>query len=295
MKSLNIVIVNYNSSDYLERCLRSVRSQTAMDDLRVTVVDNGSKDADWSLLRGRHPEVSFILNPRNLGFSVACNQGIRACPARFYLLLNPDTLILDSAIDKTLAYLEARPRVGIAGCRVKNPDGTLQLASRRSIPRPSTALFRLLGLSRLFPKSRLLAGYNLTYLDEDQTHPVEAVSGSFLMFRHELLEEIGGLDEDFFLYGEDLDFCRRALDRGWAVHYFAGASVIHFKRRSSSRDVEAANRHYYDSMKIYYRKHFASQSGRLKNAAVLAAIDVLRHGKRLAQAVTGKREVGSRD
>ncbi len=295
MKRLAVIIVNYNSSDYLVGCLESVRAQTKVANFQVVVVDNASSDADWERLRRAHGEVEFILNRDNVGFSTACNQGIRSCPAEFYLLLNPDTIVLDSAIDKTLAFLSSQPRVGICGCRVKNEDGSLQLASRRSIPTPSMALYRFLGLSRLFPQSRRLAGYNLTYLDPERSHPVEAVSGSFLMFRHQVLSEIGGLDETFFLYGEDLDFCRRASDKGWGIFYFAGAEILHYKRRSSSRHSHVATFHYYDAMKIFYRKHHAPHSNPLTNATVLLGIEALYLGRRFRHWILGKRQVGSKD
>ncbi len=295
MKQLAVVIVNYNSTDYLRKCLESVRSQTRTPRLQVVVVDNASSDADWDSFRIRYPDTLFILNTDNLGFSAACNQGIRACQADYYLLLNPDTVILESAIDKTLRFLAAQPQVGIVGCRVRNQDGSLQRASRRSIPTPATALYRLVGLSRLFPRSRRLAVYNLTYLDEDQSHPVEAVSGSFLMFRRQLLQDIGGLDEAFFLYGEDLDFCRRATEKGWRVYYFAGADVLHFKRRSSSRHARDANRHFYQAMKIFYRKHQAPRSNWLTNTIVLAGIDLLSVARRIQHRISGKQEVGSKE
>lgn len=295
MTRLSVIIVNYNSTDYLEKCLESVRSQTRIPGLHVVVIDNASSDADWGSLEKRHSDVQFILNTENVGFSTACNQGIRACQAECYLLLNPDTVILDSAIDKTLEFLSSNPKAGIVGCRVRNENGTLQLASRRSIPTPATALYRILGLSRLFPGNRKLASYNLTYLDEDRSYPVEAVSGSFLMFRHQVLLDIGGLDEAFFLYGEDLDFCRRATDKGWQVHYFAGADVLHYKRRSSSKHPRAATLHYYDAMRIFYKKHQAPHSNPLTNAAVLAGIRVLSVVRRLQQRISGKSEVGSKE
>lgn len=293
MKDLAVVIVNYNSTSFLENCLRSIQEQSRIARMQVVVVDNASADADWEEVKSRHPRVEFILNSRNLGFAAACNQGIRACPARYYLLLNPDTLILDSALDKTLNFLESNPAAGIAGCRVLNPDGSLQRASRRAIPRPSIAFYRLLGLSRLFPDSARFARYNFSHLDERRTHRVEAVSGSFLMFRAELLKDAGYLDESFFLYGEDLDFCFRALKKGWAVYYFAEAETIHHKRRSSSQDVKAATRHFYQAMKIFYRKHYAGRSNALQNTVVLFGIECLYLAARLRQLLFRDAGVGS--
>ncbi len=176
---------------------------------------------------------------------------------------------------------------------ILNPDGTLQLASRRSIPRLSTALYRFLRLSLLFPRSKVLAAYNLTFLDEDSVHEVEAVSGSFLMFRAALLEGDGFLDESFFLYGEDLDFCYRALQKGWKVLYYPGAKITHFKRRSSHRRTRKSTYHYYEAMGIFYRKHYGTQSSLLKNTLVLAGIRLLYWSVLLRTTITGRKDVGS--
>ena len=293
MTELTIVIVNYNTTDYLDQCLESVARETHRCHFRVVVVDNASTDQDVAVLKENHPTIDLLRNQENLGFATACNQGIRLCPASYYLLLNPDSLILDGAIDRSLEFLRSRSDVGIVGCRVLNPDGTLQLASRRSIPRLSTALYRLLRLSLLFPRSKVLARYNLTFLDEDSVHEVEAVSGSFLMFRAALLEKDGFLDESFFLYGEDLDFCYRALQKGWKVLYYPGAKITHFKRRSSHRRTRKSTYHYYEAMGIFYRKHYGAQSNPFKNALVLAGIQLLYWSVLLRTAITGKRDVGS--
>lgn len=290
---LTVVIVNYNSADFLESCVESVFRETRTVGVKVVIVDNASRDRDFSRIRIRFPELRFILNTQNRGFAAACNQGIHLEPAHFYLLLNPDTRVLEGAIDRTLEFLETHPEAGIAGCRVENSDGSLQMASRRSIPRPSSALYRFLGLSRVFPRSPTFARYNLTYLDESTTHEVEAVSGSYLMLRHAVFAEVGGLDESFFLYGEDLDLCFRALQNGWKNYYFAGARILHYKRRSSSRDHRASAYHYYQAMEIFYRKHFHKEASTFKNLAVLLGIRLLYARERLLHAL-GRGSVGSK-
>ncbi len=295
MRELTTVIVNYDSADFLERCLASIRRETHLEGHQVVVIDNGSREPLPGALQARFPEVEFLANSANLGFSKACNQGLRAFPARHYLLLNPDTEVLEGAIDRTLGFLKSRPDAGVVGCRVLNPDGTLQKASRRAIPVPAAAFFRLSGLSRLFPGHPRLARYNLAHLDPRQTAEVEAVSGSFMMFPHDLLESIGGLDERFFLYGEDLDFCYRALGQGRRNYFFAGAQVLHYKRRSSSRDRAAANFHYHDAMRIFYRKHFREESGVLLDCLVLAGIRLLYWGSELRRRLGMSGGVGSAD
>jgi GT2 family glycosyltransferase len=296
-KRLAAVIVSYNSEGFLENCVASLRGDAPLPDLAIVIVDNASRDQGFvAQLCNHYPGLTVMLNQENLGFSKACNQGIRACPADYFLLINPDCVVRESALEKCLTYLEAHADVGIVGCRVENPDGSLQLACRRSIPRPSSAFYRLSGLGRLFPRSPRFGRYNYTYLDERATAEVEAVSGSFLMFRAKMAGEIGLLDEDFFLYGEDLDFCRRAGLKGWKVVYYPEATVTHHKRRSSSQNVAAANYHFYDAMKIFYRKHYGEESGvgRLKRRALFLAIDTLHLAARARNRLFGRSDVGSR-
>jgi len=291
---LTVVIVSYNSEAYLEDCLASVYRETAIPNVKVVVVDNASSDRRiFPLLKHRFPDLAIVYNSANLGFAQGCNHGIRAFPACSYLLLNPDCVVSDRAIEKALAYLEQTPEIGIVGCRVQNPDGSLQLACRRSIPRPSTAFYRLTGLSRLFPRSERLGRYNYTYIDDRQAHPVEAVSGSFLMFRAPVSDRIGLLDETFFLYGEDLDFCYRAMQAGWRVCYYPEAVVIHHKRGSSSQDARAGNFHFYNAMKLFYRKHYGLNAGPVKNAMVLAGIECLYRLALLRNRVFRRSDVGS--
>ncbi len=292
MTDLAIVIVSYNALALLRRCLDSVLAETALPDFSVVVVDNASSEPGFDLLPAQYPRVRFLFNRENLGFAAACNQGIRACPARFYLLLNPDTIIEDRAVDRCLQHLKASPAVGILGCRVNNPDGTLQRACRRRVPRPAQAFFRLSGLAKLLPVGRRPPDYDFQDRDPAVSHPVEAVSGSFLMFRREVLETSGPLDERFFLYGEDLDFCYRAGLAGWQVLYFADARITHTKRGSSSTNPRLANFHFYDAMRLFYLKHFAAQAGPAERAAVLTGIRLLAAWRRLRDWL-GKPEVGS--
>ncbi|RPJ57567.1 MAG: glycosyltransferase family 2 protein [Acidobacteria bacterium] len=291
---LTVVIVAYNSENYLEECLESLYRQTAVPDLKVVVVDNASADRSiFPVLQARFPDLGVLLNSENLGFATACNQGINCFPASSYLLLNPDCVVLNDAVGKCLKYLESRPEIGIVGCRVQNPDGSLQLACRRSIPRPSIAFYRLTGLSRLFSRSPRFGSYNYTFLDDRQPHPVDAVSGSFLMFRSEVAEAIGLLDQTFFLYGEDLDFCYRARQAGWIAYYYPEAAVTHHKRKSSSRDPRVNNYHFYNAMKIFYRKHYAASAGSLKERAVFLGIDCLYSLALLRNRLFGRSDVGS--
>lgn len=291
MSSLTVVIVSYNSRDFLDDCLRAVEAERAATPLEIVVVDNASTDLDVPALTKAHPGVHVIVNQSNLGFSAACNIGLRARPADFYLLLNPDCMVAEGAIAACLQFLAREKRAGIVGCRVENPDGSLQLACRRSIPTTSVALSRFFGLSRLFPRSRRFGRYNFTYLDDRLTHEVEAVSGSFLMFRSAVLEQTGGLDEQFFLYGEDLDFCFRAAKADWKVFYFADARVTHHKRQSSRQNADIANYHFYNAMKLFYRKHF--HRNRIASTVVAAGVEAAYRLSEIRRRLRARHEVGS--
>lgn len=293
MTDLSIIIVNYNSTSYLEKCLKSIRSADVDFEIRVTVVDNNSNEDHPSRLKPVFPEVEWVFNEANRGFAAACNQGLSQTPGHLYLLLNPDCVLEQETLSRCHDFLGDHPKIGILGCQVVNPDGTLQRACRRRIPTPSVALGRIVGLHRLFPGSSF-AAYNYGEKDPAESHPVEAVSGAFLLFRQEVLQDVEGLDERFFLYGEDLDFCYRASQAGWLIYYYADARATHFKRQSSSTNVEASTFHFYDAMEIFYRKHFAPDATWLSKTAITTAIRVLYGVKRLQQRVLGVHSVGSK-
>jgi GT2 family glycosyltransferase len=294
MTELAVVIVSHNALGMLRQCLDSLTSGTALPGRKVLVVDNASADPCVASLAIEYPEVEFLFNRENRGFAAACNQGIAACRARFYLLLNPDTLVEDKTLESCLDRIRTDPEVGILGCRVNNPDGSLQRACRRRIPRPAQAWVTLTGLHYLLPRNLRPPDYNFRDQDEGVEHPVEAVSGSYLMFRREVIETAGLLDEQFFLYGEDLDFCYRAGRAGWKILYFPKAQIIHAKRGSSSTNPELANFHFYDAMRLFYLKHFAPAAGILERTAVLAGIRALAAWSNLRNRL-GKPQVGAPD
>lgn len=292
MTDLSIIIVNYNSTSYLETCLKSIQSADVDFEIRVTVVDNDSNEDHPSRLKPVFPEVEWVFNEANRGFAAACNQGLAKTPGLFYLFLNPDCVFEKKTLSLCHDFLRDHSEIGILGCKVVNPDGSLQRACRRRIPTPSMALARIVGLHRLFPGSSF-AAYNYGEKDPAESHPVEAVSGAFLLLRQEVLQDVSGLDERFFLYGEDLDFCYCASQAGWLIYYYADARVTHFKRQSSSTDVEASTFHFYNAMEIFYRKHFAPDASWLSEKAVTMAIRMLYRLKRLQQRVFGVQRVGS--
>ena len=283
---LSIVIINYNSWPCLRDCLQSIPPHAGELGYEVIVVDNASTDRSAENLSAQFPEVQRIENPVNLGFSGAGNQGVHAAAGAYILLLNPDTLFVSGSLATAVRYLRTHPDVGILGAKVLNEDGSLQPACRRSIPTMRSAFFRFAGLSRLFPRSPTFAAYNLTYADEDETVDVGAVSGAFLMFPRRLIEETGPLDEQFFVYGEDLDFCLRAAKVGKRVVYWPQLVIEHLKGQSTKSRRYASLYHFYNAMWLFYRKHYYPQRSLWENSATYIGIWVLGLSRLLVSLVT---------
>ncbi|MGH7451559.1 MAG: glycosyltransferase, partial [bacterium] len=257
---VSIIIVSYNVREFLRQSLLSLRKALVELSAEIFVVDNASSDGSVDMVRQEFPEVQLIANRENLGFAAANNQALRQARGRLVVLLNPDTVVQEDTFAAIRDFMDTHPDTGMVGCKVLNPDGTLQLACRRSFPTPWVAFTRLSGLSRLFPKSRWFGRYNLTYLPEDETAEVEAISGSFMAVRREALAKVGMLDEAFFLYGEDLDWCFRMRQSGWKIHYFPGTQIVHFKGESAKQSGLDNLRLFYQAMGLFVRKHFRPDS-----------------------------------
>ena len=283
MSDLGIVVVSYNTRDLLRACLRSVYASTGDLTTKVCVVDNGSQDGSVEMVAAEFPRVHVIANVENVGYARANNQGLREfgfaghpagksaeAPA-FALLLNPDTELPPDALEGMLRFMEEHPDAGIAGPKLVLPDGSLDLACRRSLPTPAVSASRLTGLSRLFPRSRRFGRYNLTYLDPDVVAQVGSVVGAFMLVRSEAIAQAGLLDEQFFMYGEDLDWAHRIGEGGWKVYYNPGVTVLHVKR-ASSRHSPRAQIEFYRAMELFYRKHYANETSRPMHALILGAI-----------------------
>jgi GT2 family glycosyltransferase len=255
---VSICITNYNARNFLRDCLRSIYGTIDAFSFEIIVVDNYSGDGAPEMLRDEFPDVRLLINNENTGFTRPYNQAMRLTQGRYVVILNPDTLVLPNAIAELASFLDSHPEVGIVGPKVLNRDGSLQKQCRRSEARPWDAICYFSGLSRLFPHDKRFAGYLMTYLDEDLTHEAEAVSGSCMLIRREVIDQIGYLDENFFAYQEDTDYCRRARLAGWGVFYNPSAQIIHYGGEGGSkvqpfRSIIEWHRSYY----LYYRKHFA--------------------------------------
>ncbi|MFC1606952.1 glycosyltransferase [Candidatus Latescibacterota bacterium] len=258
---LSIVIVSYNVSSFLDQALITLEEAARGIEHEVFVVDNASSDDSVAMVREKHPNAVVIDNDENLGFAKANNIALKKASGRYVLLLNPDTVLRKDTLRTMIAFLDDHPDAGAAGCKVINPDGTLQLACRRGFPTPGVAFFKMVGLSNLFPRSRTFGAYNMTYLDPETVTEVDAISGSFMMLRKEVLEEVGLLDEVFFMYGEDLDLCYRIKQGGWKIYYAPLTEIIHFKGEST-RTIPTIKgiRIFYDAMQIFVNKHYAEKS-----------------------------------
>jgi GT2 family glycosyltransferase len=258
MPELSICIVTLNTRQCLRDCLESIAAHPASLPTEIIVVDNNSTDGTQEMLGQEYPHVLLIQNKKNEGFSQPANQAMRAAVGRYFLLLNPDTLVLADALDRLVAFLDEHPAVGIVGPKVLNRDGTLQKACRRGVSRPWATLSYFLGLSRIFPRSKFCGRYLLNYKDENETHPVDGVSGSCMLIRREVVEKIGYMDERFFAYQEDADFCFQAQRAGWQIYYHPAAQIIHYGGQGGSRfqpyrSIFEWHRSYY----LYYRKNLA--------------------------------------
>lgn len=279
MPSLAIVILNYNRADLLADCLASIVAAPSRLAVHVWVVDNNSDDDSVAMVQNRFPQVRLIASPVNGGFAYGNNLALRTIladphPPDYLMLLNNDTIVPAGALDGLVAYLEAHPAVGCVGPKLLLPDGSLDLACRRSFPTPEVAFYRMTGLARLFPNSPRFARYNMTYLSPDVETEVDAIVGACMLLRSSVVAEVGLLDEQFFMYGEDLDWCYRIKQYGWKIAYYPGVVIHHYKRAASTRRALPSIRAFYDAMRIFHRKHYAAATLAPLNLLIEAGITV---------------------
>lgn len=270
MPVLAVVILNYNRADLLADCLGSIFAHPTTCMLDVWVVDNASSDNSVEIVRTKFPHVHLVVSEYNGGFAYGNNLALRKIiysaeeggstknVPDYVLLLNNDTIVPPGALDGLVAYLENHIDVGVVGPKLVLPDGSLDLACRRSFPTPMVAFYRMVGLSRLFPRSRWFGRYNLTYLDPNVEAEVDSVVGACMLVRTSVIREVGLLDEQFFMYGEDLDWAYRIKQYGWRVVYYPTVQILHYKRAASTRHALPSIRAFYDAMRIFHRKHYAA-------------------------------------
>lgn len=269
---LSIIIVNYNVRYFLEQVLISVEKATENIDAEVFVVDNDSKDHSVEMVLKKFPKVKVIANKVNTGFSVANNQAIKQSSGEYILLLNPDTVVEEDTFEKCLAFMDAHPKAGGLGVKMIDGKGNFLPESKRALPTAKVAFFKAFGLSALFPKSKLFSQYHLGYLDENETHKIEILAGAFMLMRKNVLDEIGLLDETFFMYGEDIDLSYRIIKAGYENYYFPETQIIHYKGESTKKGSLNYVKVFYEAMLIFARKHFSPKQAFLYSIAIYFAI-----------------------
>jgi GT2 family glycosyltransferase len=257
---LSIIIVNYNSKLFLEQCLISIDNAIKKISNEVIVVDNNSTDGSKDLLPAKFTEVKFIFNNENAGFAKACNQGFRISSGNYILFLNPDTILSGTCLTDCISFFETHNDAGAVGVRMTDGNGKFLKESKRGLPTPATSFYKLFGLTAIFPRSTVFAKYYHGHLPEKENNNVEVLSGAFLMVRREAFEKIGGFDEDFFMYGEDIDLSLRIYQLGFKNYYLGTINITHLKGGSTTYDYKYV-REFYGAMKLFVKKHYSNKPG----------------------------------
>ncbi len=282
---ISVIIVNYKVKFLLENCIRSVLRAAQFLQAEIIVVDNNSQDKSVAYLKPLFPQVLFIENKTNYGFAKACNQGAAIASGDFFLFLNPDTEIPENVFSKCISFLEAKPACGAVGVRMVNEKNEFLKESKRSAPALSTYFFKLFGLSKIFPKSNFFSGYYLENLSEKENHEVPVLAGAFMLLRKNVFLKIKGFDEDFFMYGEDIDLSCRAIAAGYKNYYLGEITIMHQKGKSTDFNHQQINR-FYDAMKIFVRKYYTNKMV-VKNS-LLIAIEIRKQAAHLHKRLNNK-------
>lgn len=269
---LSIVIVNYNVEHFLEQCLFSVRKAIANIEAEVYVVDNNSVDGSLKMLAEKFPEVKVIANKDNVGFSRANNQAIRVSTGEYVLLLNPDTVVEDDTFTKTIEFMDTHPDAGGLGVKMVDGKGRFLPESKRGLPTPATAFYKMFGFTKLFPHSKRFASYYMGHLDNDEINEVEILAGAFMLMRRETLDKCGLLDETFFMYGEDIDLSYRITLAGYKNYYYPKTRIIHYKGESTKKTSVNYVLVFYKAMEIFVKKHFANDGAKTFSFLINIAI-----------------------
>jgi len=269
---ISIIIVNYNVEHFLEQALLSVRKALKQVEGEVWVVDNRSVDGSVAMVREKFPEVHLIANQDNPGFAVANNQAIEKSKGRYVLLLNPDTVVEEDTFRKIVDFMDAHPDAGGLGCKMIDGKGEFLPESKRGLPTPQVAFFKMFGLSKIFPKSKVFGRYHLGFLSNEQVHEVDVLAGAFMLLRKETLDKIGLLDETFFMYGEDIDLSYRITKGGYKNYYFPDTTIIHYKGESTKKTSVNYVFVFYRAMVIFAKKHYSARYASLFGIFINLAI-----------------------
>ncbi len=269
---LSVIIVNYNVEHFLEQCLLSVRTAMRKLDIEVYVVDNNSVDGSVAMVEDKFPWVELIANKDNPGFSIANNQAIRICKGEYVLLLNPDTLVEEDTFSKVIDFMDQHPKAGGLGVKMLDGKGEFLPESKRGLPTPWVSFYKIFGISRMFKKSKRFNQYHLGHLSKDETHKIEILSGAFMLMRKSVLDEVGLLDEAFFMYGEDIDLSWRIILGGYDNYYFPETRIIHYKGESTKKGSLNYVFVFYNAMIIFAKKHFSEKNAKVFSFFINLAI-----------------------
>jgi GT2 family glycosyltransferase len=259
---LSVIIVNYNVKYFLEQALYTVRKACQNIDSEIFVVDNHSVDGSCEMVKKIFPEVILIENKENLGFAKANNQAIRQAKGKYVLLLNPDTVVEEDCFNKVIRFMEQTPDAGAVGVKMIDGSGKFLPESKRGLPTPEVAFFKISGLAAIFPKSRRFGKYHLGFLDKESIHEVEVLAGAFMLLRHDVLKQVGLLDEDYFMYGEDIDLSYCIQKAGYKNYYFPETTIIHYKGESTKKTSVNFVFTFYKAMVIFAQKHYSKRHAR---------------------------------
>jgi O-antigen biosynthesis protein len=269
---LSVIIVNYNVEYFLEQCLNSVIKAIENVDAEIFVVDNISVDGSVAMVQSKFPSVILIENKENVGFSKANNQAMRIAKGEYILLLNPDTVVEEDTFTKVCDFMDAHPNAGGLGVKMIDGKGNFLPESKRGLPTPAVAFYKIFGLSALFPKSKTFGKYHLGFLSKEEIHEIEILSGAFMLMRKSTLDKVGLLDEDFFMYGEDIDLSYRILKGGYKNYYFPNTSIIHYKGESTKKSSVNYVFVFYNAMIIFAKKHFSEKNAKTFSFLINLAI-----------------------
>lgn len=294
MLDLGIIIVNWNTAQLLERCLTTVYASQGKFSFEVVLVDNASSDNSVQMVRDKFPQVRLIACSENYGFPKGNNIGLRelgyhgkgnvsADAPRYALLLNPDTEVPEKSFYEMLQFMDSRPEIGVAGPKLLLPDGSLDKACRRGFPTPMVSFYHYSGLAKLFPNNPRFGRYNMTFADIDQELEVDSVVGAYMQVRKECIEAVGIMDEVFFMYAEDIDWCYRIKAAGWKVWYHPAVIVYHVKRAASSQN-PVAQFEFWRAMLIFYRKYYRQSTPLVMHLLILMAL-LIKGGSQLWQEI----------
>jgi N-acetylglucosaminyl-diphospho-decaprenol L-rhamnosyltransferase len=273
---LSVVIVSYNVKFFLEQCLSSLKKAVDGSSLlhhmtEVFIIDNASSDGSPDFLIPLFPGFHFIQNIENTGFAKACNQGLAHCTGEYVLFLNPDTIMAEDSLDVCLSFFRFTPEAGALGLHMINGTGMYLKESKRGFPSPIVTFYKMSGLTRLFPRSKIFSAYYMGHLSEGTPQVVDVLSGAFMMVRKIVLDKTGGFDERFFMYAEDIDLSYRISQSGYRNYYFPGSTIIHFKGESTGKDFRNI-KIFHNAMELFIKKHFSGKRNSLQLFSLSLAV-----------------------